>query len=569
MKKKIIIGFIVFFSFLTVYALSSKFNLDFSKLSFSSNKDNSIASSLNKDYSLSYSFSESDSELVNQIKELSKKTTYLMLGDFNNVNETSENFYNRKKQFYALRYNPTVPKDSNSIIGLDESSEEYKDDLVSGYAVPTFFQTFTDLNVLYNSFGDIRVSIGKTLVLSAVYIPNARIKVADTKDPMKYTYEDTNLLIYYYYKKLGDEWKLYYIYAEYADTFDGYFSNVESGEDGSMSIAPTYNSELSKIYNFNKLNNLDNSVITNIYNKNNKNVVFLNSYYNNMVVATANGFFINNGLVVTTWNFLEKALMEGQYIVVTGANGTYELEGIVTINPEVDIAVLKVKSNVDTYVKVGNYKSSNVEDPVITLSSKTGVGVNAQKGIIVLTDNYIQSTIPLTTSDEGSPLFNTNGEVIGMNTAKSVNSSISLAINSDALKEVQDKFKGIDNVSYTTFDELKSKYYYTNYNSEVIKNNIPSSKWNTYKKIGDIENSIKLEIIKASYKDGIVSLRYKNNVPDFVENLKLSALFREKLIEQGYTLDSKNSTKYVFSNDKYQVVIMDEFDYLIVVMVKK
>ena len=54
--------------------------------------------------------------------------------------------------------------------------------------------------------------------------------------------------------------------------------------------------------------------LNNIYNNNVNNVVFLNGYYNNSVIASANGFFINNGLIVTTWNFLEKALINGQYI---------------------------------------------------------------------------------------------------------------------------------------------------------------------------------------------------------------------------------------------------------------
>jgi len=69
-----------------------------------------------------------------------------------------------------------------------------------------------------------------------------------------------------------------------------------------------------------------------------------------------------------------------------------------------------------------------VEDPAIVISSKTSVGLTLQKGIVVANDGYIQSAIPLVTTDEGSPLFDQNGNVIGMNTAKQVNSSISLAI---------------------------------------------------------------------------------------------------------------------------------------------
>ena len=90
----------------------------------------------------------------------------------------------------------------------------------------------------------------------------------------------------------------------------------------------------------------------------------------------------------------------------------------------------------------------------------------------------------------------------------------------------------------------------------------------TYSKIGDIENTIALDLVKASYKDGIVSLRYINKISDFVGTMQLSDSFSSKLVEDGYKLISEGATKNVYSNNKYKVVIMSEFDYLIVVMVK-
>ena len=76
-----------------------------------------------------------------------------------------------------------------------------------------------------------------------------------------------------------------------------------------MAVVPSYQSQLSTIYNFDKLDKMPESELNNIYNNNQNNVVYLNSYYNNKVVASANGFFINSGLIVTTWNYLEKSLI--------------------------------------------------------------------------------------------------------------------------------------------------------------------------------------------------------------------------------------------------------------------
>lgn len=337
-----------------------------------------------------------------------------------------------------------------------------------------------------------------------------------------------------------------------------------------MAIAPSYQSQLSKIYSFEKLDKMTEEKLNNIYNSNVNNVVFLNGYYNNSVIASANGFFINNGLIVTTWNFLEKALINGQYITIKGNNISYEVEGIVTANPDTDVAVIKVKNSNNSSIKLGDYKATNVEDPAIIISSKSGTGVMVQTGIVISNEDYIQTSIPLSTVDEGSPLFNQRGDVIGINTSKSTNTSISIAMNSEVLKEIQNKFKSLsfDKIETISFNELKEKYYYVKYNSENIKNSIPKGKWKTYSKIGNIEDTIKLELVKASYKDGIVSLRYKNSISQYINSMQLATDFKSKLISDGYEQVVNSSSKSIYKNKKYQVIIMDEFDYLIVVMVK-
>lgn len=567
MKKKYIVLILITISFITVKAISNNFKLDTSELSYTKNsKKDIVVSNFRKEYQLTNSISNENTELEEEIKNLTKKTTYLLFGDFNNINESSEDYYKRKQDFYALRYNPEVPKDDSNIIGLDVNSQEYKDDLISGMAIPQIFNQAAELNMLYDSYGDIRITINDSIIISSITLPKVKIKEPSKTEPMNYDYIETNYVMNYYYKQLNGQWKLYYLYGESTDDISSYFKEVEKKESKTMAVVPSYQSQLSTIYNFDKLDKMPESELNNIYNNNQNNVVYLNSYYNNKVVASANGFFINSGLIVTTWNYLEKSLINAQYITIKGNNTNYELVGIVTANPETDVAVLKVESTTSA-VKVGDYKQTSIEDPAIILSSRVGTGLIIQTGIIISNTDYIQTSIPLTNTDEGSPLFNQAGEVIGINTSKTTNSSISIAVNSAVLKEIQDKFNVLDNIESITFEELKEKYYYEKINTENIKNSIPKNKWRKYSKIGNIENTIRMELVKASYKDGIVSLRYKNNISDYISSMQLAASFKEQLVKDGYKEITNNPTKTIYKNNKYQVIIMDEFDYLIIVMV--
>ena len=55
---------------------------------------------------------------------------------------------------------------------------------------------------------------------------------------------------------------------------------------------------------------------------------------------------------------MEKALINAQYIGIKNNEGTvYELDGIVTVNPEADLVVLKLNNNVSNEVKLGNQET--------------------------------------------------------------------------------------------------------------------------------------------------------------------------------------------------------------------
>lgn len=573
MKKKILLITLLSISAFGVFALSNKFTIDSSKFSFSKNyKQNAVTNEFNKDYALTYNISSNNEELKEEITALSKKVTYLLLGQGDMTNESSLEYYERRNKYLELKYAPEIPKDPNSYSGYDETSQEYKDSILPDFAIPQMFSQLDELNITYNSIGAIRVGVVDDYVISMVSLPDATLKQENSEEPMKYDTVKTNLIMYYYFKKLNDEYKLYYLFGEGTDDLSQYFGSIEDNENTkNLVIAQNNDTKLREIYDFSKADSLDENKLNQIYNSNSKNILILSAYYNTSLVASANGVLISDGLVVTTWNFLEKALINSQFFAIKDNEGnSYQIDGIVTANPETDLVVIKLKDKVTATTTLGNIDNVNINDAVMTISSKSGVGLSLQTGIVTSKDGYIQSAIPLTEADEGSPLYNDAGQLIGINTAKAVNTSVSLAIDVKALEEVKNKIgsKEFDSIKAVSFNELKEKYYYTNYNEEKIVNSISDTKWQTFKKIGDIENNIKLELVKASYDNNVVSLRYKNGISKYINSMQLASSFKEELINSGYRETLNSSTKCIYVSNDYKVMIMDEFDYLIIVMVK-
>lgn len=573
MKKFLFVIITVLFCTVSVYALTNSFSINSSKLStLASGKKELVLNNFKEDYTLTHSISVGDAELEKEMVELTKKTTYLLLGNFNNESESSEEYYKRHKEYLELGAYNSFPRDESTSSGYDETVDNYSYALISEFAIPSMFLKFNELNILYNSYGDIRITVSNNLIISTMSLSKVKMKEENSTNPMKYDIVETNLVISYYFIKIGDEYKLAYLYGETGEELESYFTELENTEvKTSMQVAPSYDSNLRELYDYSKLDALTENDIANVYNMNQNNIVILSSYYNNYTIASANGFFINPGLIVTTWDFIEKSLIEAQYVTIKDNSGnSYEMDGIVTANPETDIVVIKSKNKVNKMVSLGDYKTLNIEDPVITISSKTGVGFTTQKGILLSNDGYLQSAIPLTTTDEGSPLLDKNGNVIGINTSKQINTSMSLAINSDVLKEVQDKFilVNFDSIEVISFEKMKEQFYYLKYNDELITNSISSSKWKEYSKIGNIEKTINLQLLKANYESGAISLRYKNGISDYISSMQLAGTFKDELVKQGYEKVVSGTKKCIYENGKYQIVIMDEFNYLIVVMVK-
>ena len=373
----------------------------------------------------------------------------------------------------------------------------------------------------------------------------------------------------YYFKKSGETYKLEKVNIKSKEEISNYIGSISSEENSnSFSSADIYIS-VDPEYDYSKLNDLSKEDIKSIRDSNISNVVILNTLYDTSIIGNATGFFISNGVVATSWSYLQTAFMNGQTIAVNDINNKfYNCDGVVAIDVVNDIAVIKLDKEVKRKVTFGNGSVLSKNDPVITIISKTGYGFTSVAGIVSSSEDNIISVLPLSKNDWGSPLFDRNGYVVGINTSKLVNSELSNASGINSLKKLQQQLSTVkfSDISVTKVDDLKKQYYYKDDNIEEIKNSIPEKVWEKYKNIGKLEENIVLDLIKASYYDGIVSLRYHNNTS--IDNMVYQEAFAAQLEKEGYKKAASTSDKILYKKGTSKVIIMSEFDYLIILIVR-
>ena len=166
--------------------------------------------------------------------------------------------------------------------------------------------------------------------------------------------------------------------------------------------------------------------------------------------SLGSGFIIkNNGTVITNNHVIANA----EDILVRVGDKEYKAE-VVGADPYMDIAVLKMKTNARfTTVKFGDSDEARVGDWAVAIGNPFGLGGTVTAGIISarnrdinLTryDDFIQTDASINQGNSGGPLFNLEGEVIGINTAiiapgQSGSIGIGFAIPANAASNVIDQ----------------------------------------------------------------------------------------------------------------------------------
>ena len=169
--------------------------------------------------------------------------------------------------------------------------------------------------------------------------------------------------------------------------------------------------------------------------------------------SLGSGFVIDGeGYIVTNNHVIQGA----EDITVIFRDDTQLKAKLIGSDSRVDLAVLKVEppnKKPLPAVKWGDSDKSRVGDWVIAIGNPFGMGHSVTAGIISARgrslndslDDYLQTDAAINKGNSGGPLFNTEGEVIGVNTAiyspSGTNAGLAFSIPSNIVKQAADQLR--------------------------------------------------------------------------------------------------------------------------------
>ncbi len=144
--------------------------------------------------------------------------------------------------------------------------------------------------------------------------------------------------------------------------------------------------------------------------------------------ALGSGFVISeDGFIVTNNHVIDGAdEIEIEFFPGDGQPADLLPAKVVGTDPNTDIALLKVEAPMPLkFVKFGDSDKARVGDWVVAMGNPLGQGFSVSAGIVSARnralsgtyDDYIQTDAAINRGNSGGPLFNMDGDVVGVNTA--------------------------------------------------------------------------------------------------------------------------------------------------------
>ena len=173
--------------------------------------------------------------------------------------------------------------------------------------------------------------------------------------------------------------------------------------------------------------------------------------------SLGSGFVISKDGYILTNNHV----IDGADEIIVRLNDRRELEAkLIGADPSTDLAVLKVEANDLPTVQLGDSETLEVGEWVVAIGSPFGfdysvtAGIVSAKGRNLPNENYvpfIQTDVAINPGNSGGPLFNLDGEVVGINSQIYTRSGgfmgVSFAIPINVALDVADQLKDKGKVS--------------------------------------------------------------------------------------------------------------------------
>ncbi len=162
--------------------------------------------------------------------------------------------------------------------------------------------------------------------------------------------------------------------------------------------------------------------------------------------GSGSGFiFSSDGLI-----FTNSHVVKGADRIMVSLLNENEIEAtLIGQDPDTDLAVLKIYSEGYSVSQLGDAEQLQIGQFVVAIGNPLGYQHTVTAGVVsalgrtlrsqngMLVDNVIQSDAALNPGNSGGPLINTNGEVVGVNTAIIQGANgMSFSVNINTAKEI-------------------------------------------------------------------------------------------------------------------------------------
>ena len=167
--------------------------------------------------------------------------------------------------------------------------------------------------------------------------------------------------------------------------------------------------------------------------------------------GVGSGFIVESDGYIVTNNHV----IAGADSVTVRLNDDRQFDAeVVGYDEKTDLALLKIEADDLTVSTLGNSDSTRVGDWVVAIGNPFGLGGTATAGIVSARgrdirsgpyDDYMQIDAPINRGNSGGPVFNVEGEVVGVNTAifspNGGSVGIGFAIPVNQVKSIVDELK--------------------------------------------------------------------------------------------------------------------------------
>lgn len=251
---------------------------------------------------------------------------------------------------------------------------------------------------------------------------------------------------------------------------------------------------------------------TEIVQHNAKKVVMIITFDDNdQPLSIGSGFYISgDGLILTNYHVIENAasaLVRG-----TDSDERLPVAKVVMIGPDYDLAIIQVKT-ISNSVSLGDDISLQVGEKIIAIGNPEGLQGTVSEGIISgfrkIDEEFriIQITAPISPGSSGGPLFNKDGEVVGVTTAYlSSGQNLNFAIPIHAMDLMKKRGK--------LLNQALGELNYSAVTSKMLQ-----------KTPGDMENRVNVGDYDIDYIFGYITFSIQNQGSRSIRNIKLITEF--------------------------------------------